>query len=358
LEVKVRMFRSFVFPIAPSSIARFAASGRTERSLAAGVKVASCLVFIVSTSVSAGEVDKRGAVGAWSVYCTKGVSKPRIQDCSVVTGVVGETEPTAWLKIGFVFISPAADMTMTLRTPRLNYFKKGISIAVDGRQIARAFIDSCNETSCQTTIPVDARMLKGLATAETATFQYQVTAEESVGLLVKLDQFIQALGQLRTVAGLTDISGGSANLQENRLLRAILGLAGLSAPPSTRMKVEIRKDPYAGSGYFSALPDPANTAGEPLKDCHGAPAEKEVKVSADLKVEDGRNFEEWLSRSKACAEGSVFWIRKVEAQGVPVESGTPLDDVMKYLIYDIMKDRVPKIVTTDRSEVVGQRLPN
>jgi invasion protein IalB len=301
-------------------------------------------VFLTATPLSrlsADELEKKSTIGDWSIYCANDVlgRASSTQDCSVVTAVEAETDPNAWLRLGFTFSSPDK-VAMTIRTPRLNYFRKGISISGDGRQIGRAFIDRCNDTSCQTTVAVDALMLEKLESSKIATFQYQVSDDESVALSVKLDQFEPALSELRTITGFSPISwvvakNDATDRDQNRHKGLMTGT----------FKVEIRWDVYS----------PATLAmwGAPLKDCFGLPASKLVQVSFDHKIQDRRALDEWLSHSRRCTDTSSVWVTNLPHE---FASDGPPDEILRYqmlknVVYEAVLLKIPnsKVVTTDLS---------
>jgi len=291
----------------------------------------------LSTSF-ADDLEPRSSIGDWVIFCVKGQST--VRDCSLVTAVEAETDSSIWLKLGFAFSSPY-EIAMTIRTPRLNYFKKGISISRDGRQIGRAFIDTCNEMSCQTTVSIEPAMLETLETSKKLTFEYQVAEADSVALSVNFDQFKLALTKLSNVTGLTPIaavaptSGNDQHYQSNE--REWI---------NATFRVEIRQPAAATDSW-----------GKPVRDCLGSQPTKEVKVSYDLKIENLRSFEEWLSNSlRHCGSTSVYW----------VINDPPTDKIaLPYFRYKMLKDKVyrtvvekvpdTRVVTTDLSGQVPVR---
>ena len=302
--------------------------------------------LLISTKSIAQEVEQKSSVGGWSIFCVKNVPKPSIQDCSLVTSVVAGTESNAWVRLGIAFVSSPVEIEMTIRTPRLSYFSKGVSIASGGYQLGRAFIEKCSESFCQTTVAVDARTLRGLAVAKTATLEYQISEEESVALAVNVEQFIPALGELGEAVGLGNPSAVADSLRSD-------GQGERNAEFEV-FRVEMRTNPYDAPTFQAD-----DAWGRPLKDCFGAPATKLVRVSSDLKIQDDRNFEEWLSSSQRCADRSVFWITRdaQDAQHLG-RPETPLGEASKYAVYEKVKDKVPNVVTTDASGRIPLRLPS
>jgi invasion protein IalB len=161
-------------------------------------------VLSLSSESSAQEVEKRSQIGPWSVYCLTRTPNPKVQDCSVVGSFVADAGPDAWLKLAFAFDPSPFGVTMTIKTPHLDYFSRGISLSADNKQLGRAYIEKCTESFCQTTVHADARLLNGLATSKTATFEYQTNEEEGVSLAVELKELVPAIGQLAGVLGLSD----------------------------------------------------------------------------------------------------------------------------------------------------------
>lgn len=264
-----------------------------------------------STLSPAQEVVLKNTIGNWSIYCVKDVSDVKPQDCSLVTAAAAEGNPSDWIKVG-VTLSSSQDMELTIRTPQLRYFRRGISVTSDGAQIGRAFVDKCDDTSCQSTVALDSRMLSGLATAKVLTFEYQTHEHEGIAIAVDAERFITALSELhRTV-----FSAVVANV------------------PWT-FTVQLRTNPNnEGSSHGW---------GTPLTNCYGSPATKVVKVS-NFEIQDGRGFEQWLSRARRCGE-EVVWITD------ETKSATKnfLSEASKYKVYMVVKDKMPNVVTTDTS---------
>jgi invasion protein IalB len=268
---------------------------------------------------SSQQVEKRSTKGPWSLYCVKDDPNPQPQDCSVVAALVATEDKNVWLKVAFAFDQSPDQITMTLRTPRLNYFNKGISISTDQTHFGKAFIERCSDTYCQTTLHVDSKLLNGLATSKTATFGYQTGEEEGISLSVGLQELAPVIGELAQTLGISD--------QKWR-------------PDKHIVWVELRTNPYG-------LPGPvgADLQGTPLKDCNGAPAAKEVVVSASMRIENERNFDEWLLQSAPCAPKSVFWVSS-ESQRLG-RSHTMLGEASKYTVYVRLRDKVPNVVFED-----------
>jgi hypothetical protein len=248
-----------------------------------GATTWSALLF--STSSQAQEVMLKNTIGNWSIYCLKDVSDIKPQDCSLVTAAVAESNPSDWIKVGVTLSSPQ-DMEMTIRTPRLRYFKRGISVTSDGAQLGRV-------------------LLSDLATAKVLTFEYQTHEHESIAIAVDAERFITALGELHK----TVFSAVVANV------------------PWT-FTVQLRTNPNSkGSSYGW---------GTLLNDCYGSPATKVVKVS-NFEIQDGRSFEQWLSNSRRCS-GEVVWITD------DTKSATKnfLSEASKYKVYMVVKDNAER----------------
>jgi len=180
------------------------------------IGVVMMIALIASVSLSstslAQEVTLKSTVANWSIYCLKNVSEIKPQDCSLVTAAVGESDPNVWVRVGLTQSSPQ-EMEMTIRTPRLEHLKKGISIRTEDGQLGRAFIDTCDGSSCQTTVAVEPRMLRGLLAAATVTFEYQTSDEEGAALAVNTQQFAEALNEFNSTifpAAMVAQSGGTS----------------------------------------------------------------------------------------------------------------------------------------------------
>src|SRR5437588_7470856 len=94
------------------------------------------IIILIFFSISwaekcvAQEVALKNTIDNWSIYCLKDVRDELLkpQDCSLVTAAVGTINKNAWVRVGITQASPQ-EMQMTIRIPRLDYFKKGISIS-------------------------------------------------------------------------------------------------------------------------------------------------------------------------------------------------------------------------------------
>lgn len=87
------------------------------------------------------------------------------------------------------------------------------------------------------------------------------------------------------------------------------------------------------------------TWGTPLNHCNGAPAEQEVSVTPNLKIQNSRGFIKWVATTKSCASNSVFWIiQKPKTPEQTYISQTTLDITKSYAVYDVLKDNVPNFV--------------
>jgi invasion protein IalB len=279
-------------------------------------------VLAFSAGSSAQQVEKKNAKGPWSLYCVKDNPNPQPQDCSVVAALVATEDQSAWLKVAFAFEPSPIQITMTIRTPRLNYFSKGISISTDQKHFGKVFIEKCADTYCQTTVYVDSKLLNGLATSKTATFAYQIGEDEGVSLAVGLQELAPVIGELAQTLGISD--------QQWK-------------PEKHIVWVELRTNPsgFAPTGKETAV----DLLGTPLKDCYGAPAAKEVVVSANMRIENESNFEEWLSQSRPCALKSVFWVSsEPQRQGSP---HTMFGEASRYTVYERLRDKVPFVVFQD-----------
>jgi invasion protein IalB len=284
----------------------------TQATAIMGLMVVSVMGAVCfSTRSSAQEVMLKSSIANWSIYCLKDVTEIKPQDCSLVTAAVGKDNASAWVKMGIALSSPQ-EMEMTIRTPRLNYFRKGISITKDGAQLGRAFIDKCTNTFCQSTIAVDSRMLDGLLAAHSLTFEYQTSDEEGVALAVNVREFSRALGELYQVVFPALVAMPlSANLKE------------------WTFTVELRKNPNISTSMY--------TWGARYPNCYGSPSTKTVSVS-NLTIQDDQKFEEWLNDSLRCPE-AVVWVTG--------ETQDAFGEANKYKVYMKVKDKMRYVVTTD-----------
>jgi invasion protein IalB len=272
------------------------------------------VMAIVGTSTFANiglaqEVALRSSFGNWSIYCLKDAPDPQPVDCSLVTAVAAQDNPNAWVKIGIAFSSPE-ELEMTIRTPRLNYFRRGIVITSDSGPVGRAFIEKCEESFCLTTVAVDARILQGLTSTKSLTFEYQINENEGIVIAVDAEQFSTALVELNKV---------------------VFPLLVADVEQGWKFLVELRKNPNFGSSVY--------TWGARYPDCNGSPSHEIVKVS-NLKIENDRQLEEWLYNVQQCQE-SVVWVTG-ETQGA-------LGEASKYQVFLKIKDKMRNVVTTDTS---------
>lgn len=295
---------------------------------------------------SAQEVAKDSHAGNWTIYCTKSVAKRSIHDCSMVTALVAESDSGRTLKVGLAYTSDATDMEMRLRIPRTNYFQKGISISTELGHIGRAFVKRCDDAGCETSVPVDMRLLTDLIKANLASFEYQITDEESIALSLDLRNLVPALAQLRKSLGFE----AEISVAQRPIVTRILGVLGYKTKASdTSYVVQLKSNPYAM--YFAGPADllnPYHAFGEPLDQCNGTAAKTEVKVTVDLKVRDDAALKSWLDDTQACAAEAVFWISRKDVK-TPQYVGLAVQEHLGELaLFELLKDRVPTAVVTDQ----------
>jgi invasion protein IalB len=277
------------------------------------------------------EVALQKQIGSWSVYCIKGVVSPQPQDCSVVTAVVSDSDAAAWIRLGFYLRSSKSGseptVSLKIKTPRLDFFKNGISIGLDGRHIGQAFIETCDKKSCETTVSVDAELRQDLITAKLATFEYQINSAESVSLAVSVEQLPIALAELAKNVGLSEpVVAKKGNSPDGNVLV---------------YHVQLRTNPYL---FTSSMEADTNNWGDPVGVCDGVPASKEVKVAIkNLKIQNNMQLATWLDATKHCSNGSIFWV----TQGVVQQPENSITtDAGLHAVYDAVRDKVPEAVVS------------
>jgi invasion protein IalB len=276
--------------------------------------------FLLASISFAQEVTFQKRIGDWSVYCIKGASPPGPRDCSVVTSVMGEDAANEWLKLGFSLgRSSTAEkplISMSMKIPRIDFFKSGILIGVDGLQVGRVFIETCNKDSCEATVSVDAKMRQSLLAARSATFEYQVSKTESVSLLVNVEELPRALLELEDKIGLSSPAVAKVGSPEQNVMMYV---------------VELRTNPYSTK---------SDTWGELLPPCDGVPAYKTVSVTNDLKILDDRQFTAWLDGVLRCSkkpvQKPVLWVTEGKDQH---KAGRIDKEAGMYVIYDVLRDK-------------------
>lgn len=239
-----------------------------------------------------------------------------------MTSVTGEDAANEWLKLGFG-LGPSSTaeeplISMSMKIPRIDFFKRGILIGVDGHQIGQAFIESCNKDSCEAAVSVDIKMRQSLLAARSATFEYQVNKTESVSLLVNVEELPRALVELEKEVGLGSPPVASTGLRKQFVMM---------------YEVQLRTNPY--------LTDTGNW-GELLPPCDGVPAYKTVTVDDDLKIQDDQQFSAWLKGALRCSKKPVLWLMEGKDQHrtsrIDKEAGM-------YAIYDVLRDKkVPEVI--------------
>jgi invasion protein IalB len=283
------------------------------------------------------EVEVKSSIGEWSVYCVKGVQNLLPQDCSLVVAAQGERESQAWVKVAFT-VSSAEEMEMTIRVPRLDYFSKGIGISADGRQLGKAFIETCSDasSSCQSTVAVDSRVLHGLVSAKTANFEYQTGDEEGISLGINLDKFKPALGELRKIAGLVHPIDYSSD--------------GAMAAADETFEVELRAN-TAGTD-----PSTNSVLGKPLK-CHGVATATTVTVSPEFTIKDAQKLDAWLASTRSCS--NIVYLITQPSQPAPGSGQNFFTQASKYTVYEKVRDKIPaqRIFFADSPNGIPLRFP-
>jgi hypothetical protein len=144
---------------------------------------------VVPNESQAGEVEQKGNIGDWSLYCLKGVQDVTFSDCSIATGASVASDPSMWVRVGVAFVGRPYEVAMTIRTPRLNFFSRGISITTQAAQaqatqLGRVFVDKCSEFFCESmSVPIlcaksPKRLLAPLANSSNARAAYFREATE------------------------------------------------------------------------------------------------------------------------------------------------------------------------------------
>jgi invasion protein IalB len=265
------------------------------------------------------DVTLRDKIGNWSIYCIKSVAKPRPQDCSLVTAAVAEHDAGAWLKLGFTLSSSSIDgpnVNLTVKTPRLDYFKNGVLIALDGRQIGRAFIDSCQKKACKTSVLLTTAMRQKFLTAKFATFEYQVSETSGIAIAVNVEDLPRALITLQKDVGFE---------------AATLSYSAPTGGQVMRYEVQLRDNPY--------LTD-TDGWGDVVLSCGGTPGFKEVEVTNDLKIENDHQFLSWLNATMGCSQNRYFAVTQNTLQpnnSINTQAGV-------HAIYNALRQRTSDVV--------------
>jgi invasion protein IalB len=275
------------------------------------------MVLIAPNRLVAQEVEKKTNFGIWPVYCSK-EQPPSLSSCAIVAGVVAETNPDAWAKVGFT-IAPTGALEMTVRTPRLTYLKGGISIGFDGRQSGIAYIDKCSASSCEATVAVSDRFASHLGTRKKLTVEYQTKENEGIILAFDLADFVLAHSNLQTIAGLSARVASSLQTSHSSSFQGE-GLNG-----SFIFAVERRKgDPALAT---------EDASGGPLNKCGNVPPKVQAYVGfsperqgavdqSHMIVENEYELTKWLESSQSCIAPSVFWVVPVESDSGRDKGGT------------------------------------
>jgi invasion protein IalB len=284
-----------------------------------------CVAFL--GSAVAQEVELQMRIDNWSIYCAKGPANPGPKDCSTVAAVTAEDDPSVWVKLAFGLhpsISGDLPMSLTIRTPRLDFLKHAVLIGVDGQQIGRAFIETCNKDSCSTTVSVDAKMRHSVLAAKSVTFEYQVTEKESVALAVNVEALPKALAELEKTVGLSS---------------PIVAHVSSSTKQPMSFEVQLRTNPYwTYTGSW----------GEPVPSCGGVPGNKVVYVGPDLKIQNDEQFSKWLNAAKHCSDRFVFWVK--QGASAQARDSWSLEAGM-YTVYDALRGEVGDVVVSGVSGV-------
>jgi invasion protein IalB len=306
--------------------------GRKRRGWAIfGVTLYSLLSLIVWPSRSSAQevqpsskgVALQKRIGTWSLYCIEGAFPAGPQDCSLVSSVSGEQPAVEWLKLG-LSLAPSSTaerplISLSIRIPRVDYFKSGISIGADGRQVAQVFIDSCNKSSCEATISVDAKLRQRLLTARSATFDYQLNKTEGVSLMVSTEELPLALVELEKKVGLSPTPIAQKQFPNQFIMT---------------FEVELRTNPYLTN---------EDGWGKLEHGCSGVSPRWTVSVTTDLKIKNDHEFSKWVASALHCPDRPVLWIMEGKDQH---QSSSQIDkEAGIYVVYDALREKkVPQVV--------------
>jgi invasion protein IalB len=288
-------------------------------------------VATTSSNSFAQDVEQMDKFGIWSVYCIKGMNAPKYGDCSIVTGGHSNEDAGAWAKIAIALTGKYSDPEMTVRIPFIKNIGEGISMGFDGRQVGRSFIRTCSIVSCEATVKVDDRMNGRLGAPGTLTVEYKVSDDKSVVLQFNRDGLAAALTYLNKLTGLDAAAVASATADPKTPLRFIM---------------ERRVSPY------SVTVEQSTSAWDaPLSKCFETPSQKEILVSVDMRVENGKEFDQWLDDSKRCANSSVIWIKPKSAPTAKEPSaGISLNDLGSWTLQSAASKKMPIVAISPNNK--------
>lgn len=258
----------------------------------------------------------------WTIFCDRKIEgQAKSHNCVAATAVVADNDQSAWLKLAFEIVSSRGDLEMTMRIPRVNYFRRGISLTSEGEQIGRAFVDSCDEKACQTSVAVEAKLLTYLLRSNSISFEYQTGQEQGIRLDVDVRDFPTVFEQLSKRAGLDSNSTVAQSL-----------------PTVPNLPTHVRL----------TLARSTHQEGRPAQDvamkCRGKSGTVNLSVSAQLKIENFDVLQKWLEDVAPCVKGTGAF-----AQIAPNESKAGgfshlTAKASGYAVYHEIKGSIPNAV--------------
>ncbi|MGY3487844.1 invasion protein IalB [Bradyrhizobium sp. USDA 4011] len=295
------------------------------------VKIAAAGSLVFAGPCMAQDVFLKEKFGLWSVYCLRD-GAPSNGKCTVTAGVHANDNPDLWIKVAVGFANPAGDLVMTLRTPLLTYLRNGISVGFDGKQTVKAFVDKCPNSTCESTLAIDDRLMYQIATHDKMSVEYQVSEDRGIALILDLDQILSALNSIKP-------GGGEAIASADPKKP--------SPQAAVRVLVERRKHELATSLSSGALA----AWNAPLQNCPKVPATKVVLVNADLTVQNEEELLDWADKSNKCTPDAVAWIK---AEGSSSPNGPALDRsrMASWTLYNYVSKTMPAgVIPEDGSQV-------
>jgi invasion protein IalB len=248
----------------------------------------------------------------WTLYCNSASRKPKMDECSIISAVAGETDPHKWAKFAFSFL--AHEMQITVRTPRLQYLRQGVVLGIDGDQIGRIFVDECTSEWCEFSASLSYESIVRLSEGRYISAEYRHSETEGIRLVNQLSGFTKAARRLYEATDSTVATLGTFS----RIRAYLAWLVRGSTDDVIRFSLDIR--PIDAPAF-----DDWGARGPHMKMCDRERAPLLVQLNA-FQIDKGSfvALDRWVNENRECASkpNMAVWItdpieKAARAKGQP-----------------------------------------